>query len=171
MKGADAVLDWGYPNPIVVQIKQFAQNGIKIPTFTEASMDADVADRLITGPLLDNVYDVNYCNVFSTSPSPALKSFLQAYRARYHATPSQEAADSYDAVHLVVAAVNNARSVSPGPLNKAIGQLSMSGVCGSYHADGAHILNHQYAIYRFNANGTATTLKSGVFPTLAKGQA
>ena len=75
------LLDWGYPNPIVVQIKQFAQNGLNIPTFTEASMDTDVADHLIAGKILADVYDVNYCNVFSASPAPALKAFPLLHRA------------------------------------------------------------------------------------------
>lgn len=67
-----------------------------------------------------------------------VKSFVTAYEAAFHATPDQFAADAYDAVYVIKAAVEQAGSTSGAALASAMTQIEVTGVTGTmtWSADG-----------------------------------
>lgn len=72
------------------------------------------------------------------STDPAVKSFVEKYQAAYNAVPDQFAADGYDAVYVIKAAVEKAGSTSGEALAAAMTELSVAGVTGTmtWGADG-----------------------------------
>lgn len=67
-----------------------------------------------------------------------VQSFVQAYKAAHGETPDQFAADAYDAVYAVKAAVEKAGSTSGDALAAAMTQIEVAGVTGTmtWSADG-----------------------------------
>ena len=61
---------------------------------------------------------------------PSVKSFVDAYQAAYGSTPDQFAADAYDAVYTVKAAMEKAGAVDSESLIAAMTQIEVKGVTG-----------------------------------------
>jgi branched-chain amino acid transport system substrate-binding protein len=170
MKGADAVLDWGYPNPLAVQLKQFQQNGLNIPTLSGGSSAIVADNKLATGDAISKLYAVLSCNP-SGANTPALSAFASGYQQRWGEKASEEAGSSYDAVYIAKAAIEAAGSADPKAVNDALGRITVTDhlVCSSkYHADGAHNLDHEVSISSFSADGTSKVVKTLNTPDLAK---
>lgn len=169
MKGADGVFDWGYPNPIAVQLNQFVQNGIDIPTMSSVSVDVAISGGLVKGQALSNLYVAQPCDLNAPGYSPKLATFVSAYKAKYGNVPSQNAAWAYDGVMLAVAAINAAKSDSPSAINKELGSITYAGTCGTYQADGANVLSHQAVISKYSSAGTDQVVAQPTIQTEAKG--
>lgn len=170
-KGADAVVDWGYPNTVGVQLNQFVQNGITIPTMASDGVDTTVASGLAKGPALANLYASQPCDLTSPSYSKTLSSFVSAFKAKYGYLPSQNAAWTYDGVNIAVAAVKKAGSTSPSAVNDAMAKVSVPGACSTtYQADPAHFMGHSEEISKFSSDGTTTVVKQATIPNQKAGQ-
>ena len=65
------------------------------------------------------------------STDPRVQAFVKAYEEAYGATPDQFAADAYDAVYTVKAAVEAAGSTSGAELAAAMTSLTVEGVTGA----------------------------------------
>ncbi len=61
---------------------------------------------------------------------PSVKTFVDAYEAAYGSTPDQFAADAYDAVYTVKAAMEKAGAVDSESLIAAMTQIEVKGVTG-----------------------------------------
>jgi branched-chain amino acid transport system substrate-binding protein len=169
MKGADGVFDWGYPNPVAVQLNQFVQNGISIPTMTDVSIDVAISGGLVKGQALANAYVSQPCDLNAPSYSPKLADFVSKYKAKYGNVPSQNASWAYDGVMLAVAAIEAAKSTSHSAINDELGTITYPGTCGTYHADGANILSHQSVISKWNAAGQDQVVYQPTSPPQSKG--
>lgn len=170
MKGADAVDDYGYPNPVAVQLKQFQQNGLDIPSVSGGSSFIVVQQKLATGAAVAKLYATTACNP-TGSTDPALQSFNTAYQQRFHETPGQEAAVTYDSMYVLKAAIEKAGSADPTAVNNAMSQITVSQnvICSpSYHADGAHIMDHTVTISSFASDGSSTVKKTVTVPDQPK---
>jgi ABC-type branched-subunit amino acid transport system substrate-binding protein len=164
MKGADAVLDWGYPNPLAVQLKQFAQNGIDIPTMSGTGIEVAIQAKLVSNAELDNLYVNEPCNP-NAPATAAMKAFVAAYQAKYGSVPTQNAAYSYDAVKVAVAAVEQAKSTDPKAINTALKTVSVpDGACSPYQADGAQFLAHAAQITKYSSTAAPTVVKQITLP-------
>jgi ABC-type branched-subunit amino acid transport system substrate-binding protein len=164
MKGADAVLDWGYPNPLAVQLKQFAQNGIDIPTMSGTGIEVAIQANLVQKSELDKLYVNEPCNPAAPA-TPAMTKFVAAYKAKYGVVPTQNAAYSYDAVNVAVAAAEQAKSADPGAINTALKTVSVpDGACSAYQADGAQFLAHSAQITKYSSTGAPTVVKRITLP-------
>lgn len=83
-------------------------------------------------------------NVLMLTPSAAdnpaenVQSFVKKYQEAYGATPDQFAADAYDAIYAIKAAVEKAGSTSGAALASALTSLTVEGVTGTmtWAADG-----------------------------------
>lgn len=168
MKGSDAVIDWGYPNPMAVQLQQFVQNGLTIPTMQTQSAALSVANNVVSGAAIEHLYSAQFCNAAAPDTS-AGKSFASAYQAKYNATSTANAIITYDMVKFAVAAIQKAKSTSPDKVLQAMGGLHFSdgGCTADYHTDGAHVLMHQIQIVNFPGS-KETTLKTYHFPDADK---
>ncbi|QWF20787.1 ABC transporter substrate-binding protein [Nocardioides sp. LMS-CY] len=170
MKDADGVLNWGYPNPLAVQLKQFVENGLTIPTMTGASGPIVVNAGLATGKAIANFYSALPCNPGGTE-SAALQDFAAAYQEKYDASATNLAAQAYDAVYVAKKAIEEAGSDAGADVNEALAEISVAPedgiVCSSgYQADGSHILNHEVNIARFHADGSSETVSTIQVPEL-----
>ena len=156
VKSAQAVIDWGYPNPVAVQLNQFVQNGINIPTVTGGAAPYIVDGNLAKGAAIKNLYSIDPCN--PTPTSPRVTAWIKSFEAMYGAPPTASSAEAYDAVYLAVAAIKAARSIDPDKVRAAIESLHYTnGICtNDYHADGAHDLMHSVTVIAW-ATGVGKT--------------
>ncbi len=162
MKGADAVLDWGYPNPLAVQLNQFQQNGLDIPTLSGGSSAIVADNKLASGAAIAKLYAVLSCNPPGANTA-ALTAFATAYQQRWGEKATEEAASSYDGVYVAKAAIEAAGSTDPKAINDALGKVTVTDhiVCSStYHADGAHNLDHEVTISSFATDGSSKVVKT-----------
>lgn len=67
----------------------------------------------------------------ATDENPAIKSFVGTYEKAFKATPDQFAADGYDTVYVIKAAVEKAGSVESEDLIAAMTEISIEGLTGS----------------------------------------
>lgn len=72
------------------------------------------------------------------NPAENVQSFVKKYQEAYAATPDQFAADAYDAIYVIKAAVEKAGSTSGAALASALTSLTVEGVTGvmTWTADG-----------------------------------
>lgn len=170
-KGADGVIDWGYPNTVGVQLNQFVQNGITIPTMTSDGVDTTVSSGLAKGQALANLYASQPCDLASPGYSRTLSNFVTAFKNKYGYVPSQNAAWAFDGVNVAVAAIRKANSTNPANVNNALAQVSVPGACSStYKADPAHFMGHSEEISKFSSDGSTTVVKQATIPSQKAGQ-
>ena len=72
------------------------------------------------------------------NPAENVQSFVKKYQEAYGATPDQFAADAYDAIYAIKAAVEKAGSTSGAALASALTSLTVEGITGTmtWAADG-----------------------------------
>ena len=167
MKDVEAVMDWGFPNPMAVQLKQFQQNEVDIPTFMHSAAQVIVENELATGDAIAQLHASVPCNPTGTD-RPSLQEFTAAYQEEFGTSPSSSGTAAHDAIYIVKAAVEEAGGTDPAALNEALGSITVEEdalVCNSeYHADGSHYLAHQVSVIQFAGDGTSTTKKTYTVP-------
>ena len=89
------------------------------------------------------------------NPAENVQSFVKKYQEAYGATPDQFAADAYDAIYVIKAAVEKAGSTSGAALASALTSLTVEGVTGimTWTADG-NTNKPASAILYYDAVGT-----------------
>ena len=83
------------------------------------------------------------------NPSENVQSFVKKYQESYGATPDQFAADAYDAVYAIKAAIEKAGSTSGDALASALTSLTVEGVTGTmtWGSDGNTSKNASAILY------------------------
>jgi len=168
MKGAEAVVNWGYPNPLAAQIKQFAEGGLDIPTYDGPSAPIVAGFGMAPGSALEQLHATIPCDA-GDPQTPALKDMAAAYSAKYGKTPSYSAVSAHDAVMVAAAAVREAGSTDPEAVNKALGTVEVAGACGDYKADEGHVMFHHATIVDFAADGSSKVVANYDLPQTPKG--
>src|ERR1700676_134810 len=115
--------------------KQLRQLGVNIAWVGSPSTATSTALRLV-GAALNSSYVVSD---FSRDSSPAAKEFAFKYEEAYKSAPDFRGAWTYDAVHVLALAIDNAKSLDSEKIREEI--LSVKGYAG---AEG---------IYNFDQNG------------------
>jgi branched-chain amino acid transport system substrate-binding protein len=167
MKGAQAVIDWGYPSTVAVQVNQFVQNGLDIPTIGSDAVTSAINGGLVKGVALSKVAVVESCDP-NAPTTPRLTAFVKAYKDKYGTSPILSAVNAYDDVHIAIAAIEKANSTSPAAINKAMGEITYTGACATYHADPAHSMNHFASIVQYDSSGASHTVKTSELPPIPK---
>lgn len=151
----------GTSTDFTTQINQLAGSGVKVVFIPFYAEEASTFLTQAKGKFADDVYffgcdgldgilgkvkqDVSIAdNVLMLTPFAAesteanVQSFVQAYESAHGETPDQFAADAYDAVYAVKAAVEKAGSTSGDALAAAMTQIEVTGVTGTmtWSADG-----------------------------------
>ena len=82
-------------------------------------------------------------------PAENVQAFVKAYQAAYNATPDQFAADAYDAVYVIKAAVEKAGTTDGDAMAAAMASLEVAGVTGTmtWNADGNTNKNASAILY------------------------
>jgi branched-chain amino acid transport system substrate-binding protein len=115
--------------------RQLRQLGVNIAWVGSPTTVATTALKL-AGPALYGSYAVSD---FAADSSPTAKEFATKYEATYKSAPDYNGAWTYDAVHVLTLAIDNAKSLEPQKIREAI--LSVKGYPG---AEGT---------YNFDQNG------------------
>jgi len=111
------------------QLRQLSVNIAWVGSPTTVATDA----LKLAGPALFGSYAVAD---FAADSSPAAKEFATKYEATYKSAPYYAGASTYDAVHVLALAIDNAKSLEPQKIREAI--LSVKGypgVEGTYNFD------------------------------------
>ena len=82
-------------------------------------------------------------------PAENVQAFVKEYQAAYNATPDQFAADAYDAVYVIKAAVEKAGTTDGDAMAAAMASLEVTGVTGTmtWNADGNTNKNASAILY------------------------
>ena len=134
--GADVMSTYmTFPTDLGIFARQLRQLGVNIAWVGSPSTVVTTALKL-AGPALYGSYAVSD---FAADSSPAAKEFATKYEATYKSAPDFHGAWTYDAVHVLALAIDNAKSLEPQKIREAI--LSVKGYPG---AEGT---------YNFDQNG------------------
>lgn len=138
IKGTDAEVIFvpAYYSDITYITKQAADLGMKLPFIGSDGWDG----------VLRTVTDTAYVEgaiflspFFAEDPSENVVNFVKAYEEAYGATPDQFAADAYDTVYAMKAAMEKAGSVESADLIAAMTEITVDGLTGdgiTWTADG-----------------------------------
>ena len=121
-----------FPPDLGIFARQSRQLGVNIAWVGSPSTVVTTALKL-AGPALYGSYAVSD---FAADSSPAAKEFATKFEAIYKSTPDYQGAWTYDAVHVLALAIDNAKSLEPEKIREAI--LSVKGypgVEGTYNFD------------------------------------
>jgi branched-chain amino acid transport system substrate-binding protein len=124
-----------FPTDQGIFARQLRQLGVSITWVGSPTTVATSVLRL-AGPALYGSYAVAD---FAADSSPTAKEFATKFEATYKFAPDQGGAWTYDAVHVLALAIDNAKSLEPQKIREAI--LSVKGYAG---AEGT---------YNFDQNG------------------
>jgi branched-chain amino acid transport system substrate-binding protein len=154
--GADVMGTYmGFPADQAIFARQLRQLGVNIawvgsPTTVVTSV------LKLAGPALYGSFAVSD---FAADSSPAAKEFATKYEATYKSAPDFHGAWTYDAVHVLALAINNANSLEPQKIREAL--LSVKdypGAEGVYNFDQNGDGLHGYNIVK-NDNGKIVFIK------------
>jgi branched-chain amino acid transport system substrate-binding protein len=144
-----------FETDLAIFARQLRQLGVNIAWVGSPSAASNTALKL-AGPALYGCYAV--CD-FAADSSPAAKEFAVKYEAAYKSVPDNFGAWTYDAVHVLALAIDNAKSLDPQKIREAI--LSMKGYQGAegtYNFDQNGDGLHGYNIVK-NDNGKIVFIK------------
>ena len=114
-----------FETDLAIFARQLRQLGVNIPWVGSPGTVATTALTL-AGPALYGSYAVSD---FAADSSPAAKEFAAKYEAAYKSAPDLNGAWTYDAVHVLALAIDNAKSLEPQQIREAI--LSVKGYSGA----------------------------------------
>ena len=163
-KGAEAILGFNFPNPMVVLANQLADNGVNIPLFGGSSAGIGVASGSIKPTALANLWGTDDCAPAALA-DPVSKTFADAYTAKYgKALPGTgyTAAEAYDGVKMAAAAIVQAKSTDPKLVAAALRTISYKGVCATYQANAGQGMHTGTVVEQFDSKGIPVIKKSFV---------
>ncbi len=154
--GADVMATYmTFPPDLAIFARQLRQLGVNIVWVGSPTTVATDSLKL-AGPALYGSYAVAD---FNADSSPAAKEFATKYEATDKSVPDYHGAWTYDAVHVLAPAINNAKSLEPQKIRDAI--LSVKdypGAEGVYNFDQNGDGLHSYNVVK-NDNGKIVFIK------------
>lgn len=139
------------------QLRQLGVNVAWIGSPTTISVTA----LQLAGDALHGSYAITD---FTVDVNDTTRTFAKKYRDRYNLTPDTFAAWAYDAMHLLAAAIRNAKSTEPASVRKALLAIKgYEGVEGRYEFDEFGDGLHGYNVVR-NEKGNIVFIKRVEFP-------
>jgi branched-chain amino acid transport system substrate-binding protein len=126
----DAIFISGNPHNAKLTVGQLRKAGIELPILSGDGFDADLLTLLPDPAAAEGVYFTTH--VYLKSSRPEVRSFVEAYKKEYGKAPeSSFAALGFDAVNLLINAIERAKSPQGPDTAKALGQTShFKGVTG-----------------------------------------
>lgn len=134
IKGTDAQIIFvpAYYQDAAYITTQAAELGIDLPFIGSDGWDGVLA-KVVDPSVLEGA--VFLSPFFATDPDPAIQSFTKKYQEKYNAVPDQFAADGYDSVYVIKAALEKAGSTESADLIKAMTEIEVDGLTGSVTFD------------------------------------
>lgn len=109
--------------------------GMKLPFLGGDGWDGVIAQTVDPSVLEGAIFLSPF---LASDESEIVKSFVTKYEDKYKVTPDQFAADGYDSIYVIAAAMEKAASTESADLIAAMTQIEVNGVTGSltFNADG-----------------------------------
>ncbi len=137
IKGTDAQIVFApvYYQDAAYITTQASELGIAIPFIGSDGWDG-VIDKVVDTKVLEGA--VFLSPFLATDSDSAVQAFVGKYKEKYNATPDQFAADGYDTVYVIKAAIEKAGKTSSADLIKAMTEIEVKGLTGTvtFNADG-----------------------------------
>ncbi len=137
IKGTDAEIIFvpAYYQDAAYITTQAAELGMALPFIGSDGWDGVLA-QVVDPAVLEGA--VFLSPFFAADEKPAVQTFVSTYQEKYDATPDQFAADGYDTVYVIKAALEKAASTDSEALIKAMTEIQVDGITGSvtFTADG-----------------------------------
>lgn len=138
IKGTDAEVIFvpAYYNDATYITKQAKELGMTLPFLGSDGWDGVLGTVTDASTIEGAVFLSPF---FAADTAENVVSFVKAYEAAYGATPDQFAADAYDAIYVIKAAMEKAGSIENADLIAAMTQIEIDGLTGdnmSFTADG-----------------------------------
>ncbi|BCJ96272.1 amino acid-binding protein [Anaerocolumna cellulosilytica] len=129
IKGTDAEIIFvpAYYQDAAYITTQAAELGITLPFIGSDGWDGVLANIVDPAALEGAVFLSPF---LATDENPAVQSFVTTYNEKYKATPDQFAADGYDTVYVIKAALEKAGSTKSEDLIKAMTEIEVKGLTG-----------------------------------------
>ena len=167
--GADAVLAFEFPNPMVVLFNQAADNALNVPIMGGASAGLAIATKNVKANALPNVYGIDDCVPVADTTNKKAVDFTAAYKAKYNLDPGYAAAEAYDTIYLAAEALKIAGKLDKKALADAMRSMTFQGVCDNYKSDPGQGLHHASFVETFDAAGKPKIAKTVAIPAPAGG--
>lgn len=133
LKNPDSIFLPSYYSDAALIIKQARQLGIEVPFLGTDGWDSNEFLK-IGGQAVNNCYFA--CHFSSERTADKVRTFNEAYRAKFQTAPPPLAALAYDSVWLVADALKRASSAEPAALRDALaGTKDFPGVTGTITMD------------------------------------
>jgi branched-chain amino acid transport system substrate-binding protein len=134
IKGTDAqaIFVPAYYQDAAYITTQASELGMKLPFLGSDGWDGVISKVVDTAVLEGSVFLSPF---LATDSDPAVQSFVTAYNTKYNATPDQFAADGYDCVYVIKAALEKAGSTESADLISAMTQIQVKGLTGDVTFD------------------------------------
>lgn len=131
-KKFDAIYVGGYYNEAAQIVKAARADGIDVPIIGADGFDSvDFINQIGKDQANKIFYTTAYTAI---DPSDELKTFIDAYKAKYNEEPSMFAALAYDATNLLLSSLE-ASGESGKALNEEIKKANFSGITGAFTFD------------------------------------
>ena len=129
IKGTDAQIIFvpAYYQDAAYITTQAAELGMNLPFIGSDGWDGVLA-KVVDPKVLEGATFLS--PFFATDTDPKIQAFTTAYKEKYDAVPDQFAADGYDSVYVIKAALEKAGSVKSEDLIKAMTEINVSGLTG-----------------------------------------
>jgi branched-chain amino acid transport system substrate-binding protein len=125
----DVVFLPNYYSEVPLQVQQAHRLGITVPFLGSDSWGSEELIKLCGKDCEGYYFSTHYA---ADNATPVAKKFIDAYKAKYNATPDDVAALTYDAFGLLWTALKNAGKVDRQAVRDAMAQIpSYDGVTGS----------------------------------------
>jgi len=134
IKGTDAqaIFVPAYYQDAAYITTQASELGMKLPFLGSDGWDG-VLSKVVDSAVLEG--SVFLSPFLATDTDSAVQTFVTAYNAKYNATPDQFAADGYDCVYVIKAALEKAGSVKSADLISTMTQIKVKGLTGEVTFD------------------------------------
>lgn len=127
----------GYYEEVAPLIKQARELGITVPMGGPDGWDSPDMVDVATAPNLNSTYFTNHYS--SQDKDPKIVAFVEAYKAKYNKEPDAFAALGYDAVQMLVQAIEDANSAESAAITEALTKITdFEGITGKMSIDEQH---------------------------------
>ncbi len=106
---------------------QAADLGISLPFLGGDGWDGVIAQTVDPSVLEGSIFLTPF---FASDEAPKVQSFVKKYQEAYKADPDQFAADGYDSIYVIAAAVEKAGSTDKADVIAAMTQIEVDGLTG-----------------------------------------
>lgn len=144
------------PQDALQSVKSFREKGVNVPILGGDSYDSDVWN----GQLVSDIYFTTHAYLGEASNEPRVQAFRNAYLKRYGEAPDAFSGLGFDAVNLVLHAVERAGSRKPEAVLQALSETrDFRGVTGRIsYDDGSRIPRKSVTIMKVK-DGETTFVK------------